>query len=60
MKMYPRISGGMRVDMFSNEFRVRLISIMSPLPSSIRFSKARIDSMLTSWPILVPEECQVT
>jgi len=51
--MPPRISGGKYVDMFSNEFRARLSLIMSPLPSSICLSKARIESMLFSWPILV-------
>jgi len=40
------------MDMFNNEFRVRLSLIMSPLPSSICFSKARIESMLVSRPIL--------
>ena len=46
------------MDMFNNEFRVRFNSITSPSPSSIRFSKARIESMLTSWPILDHTLCQ--
>ena len=51
--MYPRISGGTRVDMFNNEFRARLSLITSPLPISICFSKARIESMLVSRPMLM-------
>ena len=41
--------------MFSNEFRARLSFITSPSPSSICLSKARIESMLTSRPILDPK-----
>lgn len=50
--MSPRVSGGTRVDMFSNEFRSRLSLITSPFPSSICLSRARIESMLASGPIL--------
>lgn len=57
-KMDPRISGGTRVDMFNNEFRARLSLIVSPLPSSIRFSNALMDSMFISWPILDRTLCQ--
>ena len=46
------------MDMFSNEFRVRLSLIMSPLPSLICFSKARIESMLISWHVLVATQRQ--
>ena len=46
--MFPRISGGTRVDMFNNEFLSRLSLIMSPWPTSIRFSKARIESRFFS------------
>ena len=49
---YPRISGGTRVDMF-NKFRARLSSIIFPLPSSICFSKAFIEWILVSRPMLV-------
>lgn len=52
--MCPSISGGTRVDMFNSEFLSRLSLIMSPFPSPIRFSKARIESMLASGPILGP------
>lgn len=38
--------------MFSNEFRVRVRRITSPTPSSIRFSNARMESMLISGPVL--------
>ena len=40
-KMYPRISGGTRVDMFSGEFLVRLSLVTFPVPSLICFSKAK-------------------
>ena len=46
------------MDMFNSEFRSRLSSIISPLPSSIRFSKVRIMSMLASGPILASTLCQ--
>jgi len=40
------------VDMFNSEFRARLSLIMSPFPSLICFSKARIEWMLVSGPML--------
>lgn len=40
-------------EILGHEFRARLSPIKSPLPSSICFSKARIESILTSRPILV-------
>jgi hypothetical protein len=60
MKTYPRTSGGTRVNTFNNEFRARLSLTVSPLPSLICFSKARIESMLTSRPILVPKQYQAS
>ena len=38
--------------MFSNELRARLSWMTSPRPSSIRFSKASIESALVSGPML--------
>ena len=54
--MNPRISGGMSVDMFSNEFRALLSWIVSPVPS-ICFSNSRMESMLTSRPMLSDPTC---
>jgi len=41
------------MDMCNNEFRARLSLVTSPLSSSIRFSKARIEWLFVSRPILV-------
>ena len=49
--------GGMSVDMFSNEFRALLSWIVSPVPSSICFSNSRMESMLTSRPMLSDPTC---
>ena len=56
-KKDPRISGGTRVDMFNNEFRVRLSWTTSPAPSLICFSRSRIESTLVSRPMLSDPTC---
>ena len=48
----PDNSGGIRVVILSSEFRARLSWMTSPRPSSICFSKARMESMLISGPML--------
>lgn len=50
-KTSPRISGGARADMFSNEFRARLSWMTSPRSFSIYFSKASMELTLISGPI---------
>ena len=40
------------MEMFSNEFRVRLSWIVSPVPSSICFSNSCMESKLVSRPML--------
>ena len=46
------------MDMFNSEFRSRLSLIVSPLPSSICFSKVCIASMLVSGLMLMPTQCK--
>ena len=46
------------MDIFNNEFRACLSLTRSPLPSSICFSKAHIEWMLVSRPILASSFCQ--
>ena len=46
------------MDVFNDEFRARLNLIMSPSLSFICFSRARIEQMLVSRPILVSTLCQ--
>ena len=52
-KMFPRISGGRRVETFDREFRVRLSWIMAFSCSSICSSNARMESRLISRSIAV-------
>ena len=57
-KMFPRISGGRRVETFNREFRARLSWIMAFSCSSICLSNARMESRLISRSIAIVKPCQ--